>query len=165
MSTVTVDLKGLRNLHSALLELPDRVAKRALAKGTSEGARVIRDAARDRAPVYTGDPQAGHPPPGTLKRSIFIKRARDSTPTRAHYEVFCRMAYNYNLKSGMRGVQAYGRFDAFYARWVEYGTAKMGPRPFMRPAFSSKWKDAATTITNALQAAVSAEAQAAPKGN
>ena len=36
--------------------------------------------------------------------------------------------------------------DAFYARFVEFGTVKMAARPFMRPAFEAKKGEAVDAI-------------------
>lgn len=40
---------------------------------------------------------------------------------------------------------------AFYARFVEYGTAKMPARPFFRPAWDSKYQEIRKFIRNELK--------------
>jgi len=40
--------------------------------------------------------------------------------------------------------------DAYYWRFVEFGTAKMAARPFMRPAFEAKKGDALEAIKGRL---------------
>lgn len=40
---------------------------------------------------------------------------------------------------------------AFYARFVEYGTAKMPARPFFRPAWDSKFQETRKFIRNELK--------------
>lgn len=44
-----------------------------------------------------------------------------------------------------------GNFYAYYARFVEYGTAKMRARPFLRPAFQSKEGQALGRIESSIR--------------
>jgi HK97 gp10 family phage protein len=48
--------------------------------------------------------------------------------------------------------------DAFYWRFLEFGTVKMAARPFMRPAFDVSSQQALSLITNKLAAEVEKEA-------
>lgn len=47
--------------------------------------------------------------------------------------------------------------DAWYARFVEFGTSKMAARPFMRPAFEAKKGDAVAAIKAYLERRIPAE--------
>lgn len=135
-------LNGFKELAAALKELGPRVARNALRSAVSNGAALIRDEAKAKAPQSSaGDKSAGQSPSGTLKRAIAIKRDRDQKDIfNAKYSVFVRS--NANTKS----VKAYGRTDAFYARFLEFGTSKMSARPFLRPAFDQRKADAITAI-------------------
>ena len=85
MADFTVEIEGLKELQAALLELPVKTAKNALRSAVNAGASVVRKEARQRAPVYTGPVAAGHPPPGTLKRSViqkYIKELQNSIAAR-----------------------------------------------------------------------------------
>jgi hypothetical protein len=67
------------------------------------GAAVIRDEARAIAPEYTGEVSEGHPPPGTLRRSIVLKAIRElSTYYRRVYFVTVRRGKKYQ-KQGKVG--------------------------------------------------------------
>lgn len=132
----TIKVEGLDNFAQALNLLSQNIARSVLRGGVSAAGKVIRDETKLRAPVYTGPAIEGHPPPGTLKRAVSYGRARwESGEGKEVYHVFVRQAKNGAV--GQKGVKAYGKFDAFYARWVEYGTSKMAAHPFMRPAYES----------------------------
>lgn len=127
-----VEVKGLRELNAALAELPERIAKNVLRGSVAAGAAVIRKEAVKRAPIYTGPVAQGHPPPGTLKRAIYQTQVRElSGLLKQTFKVAVRRGKGAATKSGKS-------LDAYYARFVEYGTVKMTARPFMRPAFDSQ---------------------------
>lgn len=145
-----VYVAGLKELKDALAALPERIARNVLRGGVSAGAAVIRKEAVLRAPIYypsgsysdiaTGKThmaklQAGHPPPGTLKRAIYQKQIAElSSNTKQVFYVGVRKGKKYQ-KQGKKGDKSQ---DAYYASWVEFGTSKMAARPYMRPAFESK---------------------------
>lgn len=133
-----VEVQGLKELGAALRSLPDRVGRNVARGATNAAAVVIRNEARIRAPVYTGPVQEGHPPPGTLKRSIIVKQIPEqSGPLLQTYIVHVRRGEKY-AHQGKKNLSQ----DAYYWTWVEYGTVKMTARPFLRPAFEVKKVDA-----------------------
>lgn len=138
-------ITGLKELQAALKELPDRIAKNVLRGAVNAGATLIKKEAANRAPVYTGPVSAGHPPPGTLKRSVYQKQIRDlSNKVKQTFYVGVRKGKEFR-KQGKSGNLSQ---DAYYARFVEFGTAKMPAKPFLRPAFEAKKEEA----TNAIKA-------------
>lgn len=176
-SLVQVDVKGIQELQLALLELPKKIAKNALRGAVYAGARIIAQEAKLKAPVYTGSVAQGHPPPGTLKRSIITKQIPEkSNAFNQTFYVTVRKGKKYQ-KQGKKGNLSQ---DAYYANWVEfghhyaprgkhgYGSRKqamqavrsgqamisgsyyMAPKPFMRPAFDSKANEATEAIKERL---------------
>lgn len=143
---------GLRELGEKLKALPDKLRSRTLRDAVKAGAELVRDAAKAAAPVYTGPVSKGHPPPGTLKKNIICKHARDP----AHDETFIvavrkgkKQTYaNSRLNRRMNRAGASYRPDekAFYWRFVEFGTVKMPAHPFLRPAFEANKEAAARAI-------------------
>jgi HK97 gp10 family phage protein len=154
MATTVTKIEGLAELKRALMQLPERIQSQGLAQAVYAGAAVIRDEARVRAPVYTGPIEQGHPQPGTLRKSIILKaiRERSSRTTKVAF-VLVRHGKKYE-KVGKRG----RNLDAFYWRFVEYGTKKMAARPFMRPAFEAKKMAAVEAIRDRLAARIFEEA-------
>lgn len=142
--SLTVEIKGLKELLDALESIPEKIAKNGLASAVSNGAAVIRDEAKVRAPYYTGSIPDGHPPAGTLKRSIFIKRNPTGNSLNVSFSVFVRKHYTKGGKNN--GIVANGPYDAYYASWVEFGTVKMSKRPYLRPAFEVKKDEAVEAI-------------------
>jgi HK97 gp10 family phage protein len=123
------EVQGLKELNEKLQQLPAKLEKNILRGAIRSGAMVIVEDARRRAPVLSVlDPRRVF---GALAKSI--------------------RAMGVQMRNGMLtggvvagGTATVGRgkakleADAFYARFVEFGTAKMAARPFMRPAIDSK---------------------------
>ena len=140
-------VKGLAELSAALKELPQRIARNALRQSVAKGAAVIRDEAKTRAPVSSGAPRPGEPLPGTLRRAIVIKHdVKRSSLVSQTYVVAVRHGKRYRNR-GKKGNRSQ---DAYYWRWVEFGTVKMSARPFMRPAFETKKEAAVQEIARVL---------------
>jgi len=111
-------VEGLRELQDALKQLPDNIAKNVLRGAVASGAAVIRDQAKSNAPVYHGDVSKGHPPPGTLKRSIYIKQIREFSDL--HRQVFF-IGVRRGKQFRNQGKKGNLSQDAFYWTWVEFG--------------------------------------------
>jgi HK97 gp10 family phage protein len=132
-------VEGLDVFAQALKLLPKNVARNVLRGSVSAGAKIIADEAKAKAPTYTGSVTKGHPPPGTLKRSIVRKQIKElSDLTKQTFVVAVRKGKKYQ-KQGKSGNLSQ---DAFYATWVEFGTSKMAAKPFLRPAFEAKKNEA-----------------------
>lgn len=154
----SVEVKGLKELNEALKQLPERVARNALRGATSAGASVLRKEAASRAPVYTGPIAKGHPPAGTLKRAIYQKQIRELSS-------LLKQTFYVGVRTGKKARDRRGRsLDAYYWWWVEFGTAKMAARPFMRPAFEAKKRAAVERIKQYLAERIPREVEKLPKG-
>jgi HK97 gp10 family phage protein len=142
-----VQVQGLDQLSRALKELPDRVARNGLRASVYAGAKVIRDEARLKAPVAIAALGPDQPPPGTLKRSVIMKQIPElSGKSRQTFFVTVRHGKKYR-KQGKKGNLSQ---DAWYWRFVEFGTVKMAARPFLRPAFDLRKNDALDAIKTRL---------------
>lgn len=114
--------QGLAELQRALDELPMKLEKNLVRGAIRASAKPIADDAKKRVPVL--QIPDGRRIAGALRKSI---RAR-----------------GVNYRGGMLtgGVTAGGsnkaakKGDTFYARFIEFGTAKMAARPFLRPAIA-----------------------------
>ena len=137
------NLTGFKELSAALRSLGPKVARNGLRRAVSAGAAVIRDDARSRARVATGE----------MKRDIMIKRERDvkgGDTFGAKYSVFVRSGKKSRLAGKGRDVQK----DSFYWKFQEFGTSKMAARPFLRPAFAAKREAAVEAIGKVLGEAI-----------
>ncbi len=144
----TVTIHGLDTFAQALKVLPNNISRRVLRSAVAAAAKLVQDEAKVRAPVSTGPARKNHPPPGTLKRAISRGRSnRYSAPGKEVFHIFVR---NAGSSAKGRKIVAGSKFDAFYWRFVEFGTSKMAARPFMRPAFEAKKEEAITTIAQVI---------------
>ena len=143
-NTVTMKIGGLRELQAKLQQMAPNVARNGLRAATSAGAALIRDEAKARAPVDTGE----------MKRDIQMKRDRESATYRAVYSVYVRAGKKSRLSGKARGVDK----DSYYWRFVEFGTCKMAARPFMRPAFEAQKEAAVEAIRDKLAQRIAEEA-------
>ena len=142
------NLTGFKELAEALKKLGPKVAKNGLRRATSAGAAIVRNDARKRAPVDTGE----------MKRDIMMKREKDvrgGDTTGAVYTVFVRSGKKSRLAGKARNVER----DSYYWKFVEFGTAKMPARPFLRPAFEANKEAAVEAIGKSLDETIQAAAR------
>ena len=152
----SVKIDGLDQLAQALRELPKRVARNGLRGAVYAGAKVIRDEAKLKAPVASAPLGPNQPPQGTLKRSIIMKQVPElSGEQKQTFFVTVRHGKKYR-KQGKSGNLSQ---DAWYWRFVEFGTVKMTARPFLRPAFEGKKYEAVDAIKTRLAERIEQAAQ------
>ncbi|MDX7992961.1 HK97-gp10 family putative phage morphogenesis protein [Xenorhabdus littoralis] len=129
-----LDFSGLQDIANDLTLLSKAENNTVLRQATYAGAAVLRDETRDKAPKRTGK----------LARNIVAAN---------------RKIRNGNVSAGVyvRGSNAKGTNsdttmkkddprNAYYWRFLENGTSKMAPQPFIRPAFDSKAEAATEAV-------------------
>jgi len=156
-----VKIHGLDDVRKALRALPKDIRKRELQKSLRKGADLIRDAARLRAPIgeetYTRNMRGTtftHVK-GTLADSIVVraekkKYLRDAAKVRIGVLTTNKKTGKAQINSAMAAAHE----DAWYWRFIEFGTSKMPARPFLTPAFEMTKYIANETIKNALRIGV-----------
>ena len=135
MIGATMDLGGI----NAQLDRLAAAAQTAARKAAQAGAQVYHDEVRARVPVSAkphstkGKKQTFTP--GTLRRAVYQAFVEDeSSPGRATYRI------------------SWNKSHAFYGRFVEFGTAKMAAKPFLRPAFDAAQPRAVAAVNAVLAA-------------
>lgn len=141
MGNVT-QVSGLRELGEALRGLSQDMALKASRQAVAAGASVVRKAARQAAPKDTGN----------LEKAIVMKRKRFTNITE-EYNVAIRVGKRQDIKNAKAGKGALGK-DAFYARFLEFGTVKMSPRPFLGPALEANVNQATEAMKKRLAARI-----------
>lgn len=137
-----IKMEGLSELLRAMKELPKAIEQKCLKIGVAAGAQVIRKSAQDLVTRKTG----------LVAKAIRIAfNRKESTPGRVVYHVFVSRKVKDKLKKITR--------DAFYWRFLEFGTVKMGAKPFMRPAFDTTNREAAEVIKGKLKERIEIEAE------
>lgn len=117
-----VYLEGLDELEATLQDLLPREAKALLQAATLKIAEKVRDNMKARAPVLR-DPHSRRRIPGTLRNAIIAAKAtRTKMPA-----------------SDVRIMQGKGQpLDAFYWKFLEFGTRKMSAQPFAVPSVEAE---------------------------
>lgn len=111
---MSIRIDGIDEIENILGTLAPRVARTVNRSAIHAVANEIRNEAKQKAPRQTG----------ALKKSIKSRRRRPRNPDKPYSDVYVQT-----------GKQA--RNDAYYWRFVEYGTKTQSPRPFFKPAIAS----------------------------
>jgi HK97 gp10 family phage protein len=138
--TVTVQLTGLKELEEELIALGKDVGTKVLVAGTRDMANIIRDSAKAKAPIgnvfIAGKKSSGKDwikrNPGTLRKSIRVRRERDPGDASVKMQVYI----------GNR---------AYYGTWVEFGRTGMAAKPFLRPALDQDGERALQSFAQLLK--------------
>lgn len=148
----TIEINGLSDLAKNLESFSDRIAKNILTGGVRAGANVIRNDARVRAAVaekviikkFKG--QNVSVQPGFMKKKIASWKSRNKQ-------------YAVTVNVGVAGYKdRFAKLFPFWWRFLEFGTSKMSAKPFLRPAFDSKKKEAVERMRDYLSSRIDKEA-------
>jgi len=144
MAKTTVRVDGLRQLGEAMRALGEDMAKKVAVTATGAGARVIRDLAKRKAPVAPEDyvVEGQRVERGNLPKQIVVKQVPKSQRTLTSEHVVA-----------VRGKRKYGYANRI-GQLQEFGTVKMQPQPFMRPAFDEGKGQALQAIVERLRARI-----------
>lgn len=134
----SVVIEGLRELEEAMLSFPDKLAKQVLSGAIRTGANIIKKqcieyAPKSEAPHLLKGAKSNIGVwilPGNLKRMIRVKV--DKSRTRGY-----KISYEVYVKNK----------EAWYFKFVEFGTSKMYGRTFMRSGFEMAKEAAIVAIT------------------
>jgi HK97 gp10 family phage protein len=154
---VTIKISGLDDLKATLRGLPAKLRRKALRNALAAGARVVRDVARQAAPIISAaDPmvQKGWRKPGTLRNAISVRTSKAAQrngdvgvfvnvrPAKgAVYRTSTRVVKGAKVRqrtmarASQRGAKSPN--DPYYWRFVEFGTRRARPIPFLRVAVKS----------------------------
>lgn len=132
---VKVEVQGLAELMKAMQELPKELHKGPLRSAVGAGAKVVQDAAKGLAPRDEG----------TLQKAIYRTRSRsESSAVQETAIVGVRFGRRYRRRGQ----------DAWYWRFIEFGTVKMAARPFLRPAFETTKAEQLKVLQERLKKAI-----------
>lgn len=132
-------MTGLKETVNAMRLLPRELASNRggpVRAGLMAAGVVVRDQARDNAPVGKGTPN-----PGNLKQQIFLYRDRNprSIGATEHYILSVRTGRRGLVRLKVPGsTRALTGGDAYYWFWAEFGTSKQPGQFFMTRAFETK---------------------------
>jgi HK97 gp10 family phage protein len=154
---ITVQITGLKELQNALNQLPKEIQGRPLRSAVSAAAKVIVDDVKARVPV--GET-------GNLKTAVYRYRSRRNSATgKETFFVGIRQGKAqfkdtaYNRRRGRVGKSYKTAGEAYYWRFLEFGTAKMQAKPFLRPAFEANKSRAVEVIKDRLGKSIQTQAK------
>jgi HK97 gp10 family phage protein len=122
MDYFTFEVKGLKEMEDRLLQFPEKIGRNILAAATHEGARLLRDAARGKAPIGTRTYKDWK---GRTHRPGYLRKFGEVTKKLKTKNWQTTVVYGVGFSK--RG---------FYGRFIERGKSKkhhQEPRPFILP--------------------------------
>ena len=130
---IDIEVKGLKEVEQFLKTLPDEVSRKMLYGALMGGAKPIMHQAKQNVVANFGNSaRFTH----TLEESLVRGRTR-KTGLAARVDVKIRKGKvkDRMVKAGV--IKPHGD-DAFYGRFLEFGTSKMPAYPFLKPAADAK---------------------------
>lgn len=138
---ITMEVHGLRELEQKLRGLGPKLRERAVRSALNAGAQVIKKEAIALAPVDTGR---------LADKAIYVTRVREE-------QTLTKEVYAVAVRHGRKEAQK--DRDAFYWKFLEFGTKFLAARPFLVPAFESKKQEAFEKIKQKLRERIEALAK------
>jgi HK97 gp10 family phage protein len=126
-------------LTDSLRALESIASESVLRQAAVAGARVIFDEVKLRAPVgvATYERKGTTHVPGTLKNSILIAYDKEVS-----------------VEGKLASYIVTWSKEAFYGRFVEFGTSKMSAQSFLRPGYEARKEDAAAAVDASIKTKV-----------
>ncbi|HEM8304983.1 TPA: HK97 gp10 family phage protein [Providencia rettgeri] len=143
MVDMSIDFSGFLDISKDLELLSQAESNSVLRQAAYAAASVLRDEARAKAPKRTGK----------LARNIVASNQRSRQKGEVSAGVYVR-GTNKAGNNSDNSMKAKDPHNSYYWRFLEDGTAKMPPQPFIRPAFDSKADAAAEFAINKLNQAI-----------
>lgn len=148
---VTVEVKGLDTLQAALEALPQKMAKRGIRAALRAGADVLRNEMMALVRKDTGFLEEHLGTKIKFQRGELAATAYVGPQGRIDYPAFLSGAYRI-ARTAKGKAKKVGRIAvATVARYLEFGTSKMGKQPFMTPAFDSTQSQILDAIVSKLR--------------
>lgn len=146
---IEAKVTGIAEFKDALLAIVPKLRRRAILNALRVGARIVQAEAKRNAPVLRLGTKAPYRKPGTVRGAIAVrtsKRARAAGDVGVFVNVRPAKGAKYGTFKGAIGGKKVGvKFlksaskrgakspdDPFYWRFLEFGTKKMGARPFLQ---------------------------------
>lgn len=167
----SVEIKGLAELHKTLQELPAKIERNVLRGGLRAGAQVMEAEAERLCPegLPTLDSVKRGARIGELKRSIRVSmRANKSGVVRAQLKAGNKVAWYAHLVefgTARHWIKPKSRKSLFIAGLFKEAIDHPGarPKPFMRPAFDGKWRQAIDAMADYIRTRLPKELRKAGK--
>ena len=151
---VTMDVQGLDKLQAVLEELPKKVAQRGIRSALRAGSDVLRAEMMSLVRKDSGFLEEHIGTRIKTQRGELAATAYVGPQGKIEYPAFMSGAYRISRTSKGKAKQVGRVAVATVARFLEFGTSKMGKMPFMTPAFDSQQQQILAAIIVKLKAAL-----------
>ena len=149
--SVVVKIEGADELQNLMRTVQPRVRKKHLRRSTTQSAALVRDAVRKAAPVDTGK----------LRKNIRSK-------SRKGKRFYTKASVFINVADRTQGREISGKFmstgnkgadkkDAYYWRFLEFGTKHQTAQPFIRPTAENMLRKVTAHIVSATRRGITEE--------
>jgi HK97 gp10 family phage protein len=136
MAVDEIKVTGLKEIERVLQRLPARLGEKVIRAALRAGAQVIRKDAQSKVPILKAPDKRRKP--GTVKKAITIKRSKQDK-FGVYLGVKGLSKDDKHVFKNNKGTKAANNpDDPFYWFFLEFGTAKMPAKPFLRPAFEAR---------------------------
>lgn len=136
MAEVTIKLEGVEELEKVLLQLPVSMRKKHLRRAIRQGIALIRNEIKATAPVRPASVKvAGGARPGRLRRLV---RIRPRKPKRGYLKISLFYPVTDSSVTGVAG--RLNPKDAFFWRFVEFGTRFQRAQPYIQRATDGNFR-------------------------
>ena len=129
-------MSGFAEIEGWLQALPGKIGENALRSAANAGATLIKDEVVLRAPRRSG----------RLARAVYQKHI-DERSGETNQTYFVGVRQGTKTAEGKKDLAN----DAFYWRFVEYGTSRSPASPFIRPSFEARSQDAVAVMRDRLR--------------
>jgi HK97 gp10 family phage protein len=134
-----MELLGAKETSDVIKKLPPELAKKVYTAALRKGANVFRDAMKEAAPTDSkyNRRHTMSKGKGQSKRTEFIKLRNE---IKVSFTKISTISFELAIHVGR----------AFWGMFLEYGTTKMGARPWARPVYETKKEEALDVTGKAL---------------
>lgn len=163
-----IEIKGLSQLAALLDRINGKVRNKLVMRALHDGARLIRDEAKSRAPVGTGDRivkrrrrQDGTVSERVVKGGLLKANIIEHADRAEYFKVLIRVRNSGYRRVGSRAGLQFKNPGSSPGYWwlVEFGTSQRPATPFLRPAFEGKKDDAIRAVVQSLARGIDAVAK------
>lgn len=160
-----LNIQGIEETVAALRALPAALSGRnggPIRKALYAAAKPLRAEAQQRVRVRTGN----------LRDNVIIRRDRNPAASgvterytvtlRTRRRKYSATRMNKRLNRAGKHYEDWG--NAYYGKFLEFGTSRMPAYPFMRPAFESKKESTVSTFADSLRTQVDQAVALAKRG-
>lgn len=139
-STVTFRVDGLKELGERMRKLSEKVALKAAASATSGAASLVKKTAKRTLLANSKET-------GLLEKNVIAKKVSKSRTTLTSEHIVTVKKATYVRDGEKVSTRKTGSF-------VEYGTVKMAPEPWLRPALANNIQPAINVMKDRLAKAI-----------